>query len=65
MGAVLLVFTAVFDLIHHEMLLMKLAAYGFSALIWTRSYLFSRTQTVFFNGSFSVHQGPLLYSVLC
>lgn len=32
---------------------MKLAAYGFSALIWTRSLLSSWTQTVSFNGSFS------------
>ncbi len=75
--AVLLDFSAAFDLIDHNMLLMKLAAYGFKNLTlnWMRSYLSIRTQTVYFNGSLSTVRavqcgvlqgsclGPLLYSI--
>ena len=76
-GAVLLDFSAAFDLIDHNMLLMKLAAYGFNncTLNWMRSYSSNRMQTVYFNGSCSAVKavqcgvpqgsclGPLLYSI--
>lgn len=76
-GAVMLDFSAAFDLIHHEILLKKLQCYGFSpsALSWMGSYLSERKQRVFFNGKYSssktVHSGlpqgsclaPLLYSI--
>lgn len=76
-GAVLLDFTAAFDVIDHGLLLQKLERYGFktSALNWFNSYLTNRSQKVYFNGSFSssvnvdcgVPQGsclgPLLYSI--
>ena len=51
MGAVLLDFSAAFDIIDHNLLL----CYGFStfAMSWIQSYLSNITQRVFFNGSFS------------
>ena len=76
-GAVLLDFTAAFDIIDHNLLLKKLKYYGFdsSAILWLESYLANRTQTVYFNRSFSEVKsvscgipqgsclGPLLYSI--
>ena len=76
-GAVLLDFSAAFDILNHELMLEKLKYYGFteSALFWVNSYLSNRKQMVYFNGSFSdiipvkhgVPQGsclgPLLYSI--
>ena len=76
-GAVLLDFTAAFDVIDHSILIAKLKSYGFSpsSLAWIESYLIGRTQRVFFNGSYSssgnmscgVPQGsclgPLLFSI--
>lgn len=76
-GAVLLDFTAAFDVIEHKLLLEKLVCYGFkpSAATWMESYLMDRSQRVFFNGSYSnsvlvesgIPQGsclgPLMYSV--
>lgn len=49
-GAVLLDFTAAFDIIDHELLLKKQECYGFaqSALSWIKSYLTNMTQTLFF-----------------
>ncbi len=54
-GAVLLGYTAAFDVIDHDILVAKLKCYGFSltALDWIRSYLSNRKQRVFYNGSFS------------
>lgn len=76
-GAVLLDFSAAFDLIDHKMILMKFKTYGFNTLTlnWMRSYLSERLQMFLLNGSFSnvktvqcgVPQGsclgPLLYSI--
>ena len=76
-GVVLLDFSAAFDIIDHELLLMKLSAYGFkdSAIELLKGYLVNRQQCVKFNGSLSnietlqcgVPQGsclgPLLYSI--
>ena len=76
-GAVLLDFTAAFDVIDHKLLLEKLECYGFrpSAVAWMESYLVNRSQRVFFNGGYSdsvsvecgVLQGsclgPLIYSI--
>ena len=76
-GAVLLDFTAAFDIIDHGILLKKLECYGFteSAILWMKSYLTNRKQQVYFNGSYSevgeiscgVPQGsclgPLLYTI--
>ncbi|XDV11531.1 hypothetical protein PO909_000447 [Leuciscus waleckii] len=76
-GAVLLDFTAAFDVIDHDILLSKLKCYGFShqSVSLICSYLSGRSQRVFFNGSFSdckqlscvIPQGsclgPLLFSV--
>ena len=76
-GVVLLDFSAAFDIIDHELLLMKLSAYGFkdSAIDLLKGYLVNRQQCVMFNGSLSnietlqcgVPQGsclgPLLYSI--
>jgi hypothetical protein len=49
-GAVLLDFTADFDVVDHELLLGKLKCYGFNsaALSWMESYLSRRRQKVFF-----------------
>ena len=54
-GAVLLDFSAAFNVVDHELLLGKLKRYGFNsaALSWMESYLSRRRQKVFFNGSFS------------
>ena len=66
-----------FDVIDPLLLLNKLKAYGFcaTALRWMETYLTTRGQLVFFNGSFSnIHQincgvphgsclGPLLFSI--
>ena len=76
-GAVLLDFSAAFDVVDHAILLRKLTAYGFSsnAITWMNSYLSNRMQCVFFNGSFSSSKclqcgvpqgsclGPLLYTI--
>ncbi len=54
-GAVLLDYTAAFDVIDHDILIAKLKCYGFllTALDWIGSYLSNRKQRVFHNGSFS------------
>ena len=54
-GAVLLDFSAGFDIIDHSLLLEKRMCYGFTppAILWIKSYLSNRTQRVFFNGSLS------------
>ena len=54
-GAVLLDFTAAFDIIDYELLIKKLECYGFSqsAILWLKSYLTNRKQKVYFNGSYS------------
>lgn len=76
-GAVMLDFSAAFDIINHQILLDKLKCYGFemSSIQWMQSYLTNRTQSVFFNSCYSevrkvacgVPQGsclgPLLYSI--
>ena len=76
-GAVMLDFSAAFDVIDHTLLVGKLQCYGFTsnALSWFIHYLSGRNQRVFFNGSYSkwnpmncgVPQGsclgPLLYSI--
>ncbi len=76
-GAALLDFSAAFDLIDHNLLLLKLKCYNFSdnAINWIKSYLTGRTSTVYINGAFSnpiemtcgVPQGsclgPLLFSL--
>lgn len=76
-GAVLLDFSAAFDIISHELLLRKLSAYNFedTAIKFMNSYLVNRQQCVLFNGTLSemvtpqcgVPQGsclgPLLYSI--
>ena len=45
-GAVLLDFSAAFDIINHSMLLEKCTCYGFTAILWIESYLSNRTQSV-------------------
>ena len=76
-GAVLLDFSAAFDLIDHTLLLNKLKCYNFTnnSIEWFKSYLSNRKQYVFYNGSFSqvgqlqcgVPQGsclgPVLFSI--
>lgn len=76
-AAVMLDFSAAFDVIDHELLTGKLISYGFTqnAISLIRSYLCARTQRVCYNGSLSninnitcgVPQGsclgPLLYSI--
>lgn len=76
-GAVMLDFSAAFDVIDYTLLIDKLQCYGFTsnALTWFTNYLSGRQQRVFFNGSYSkcnpincgVPQGsclgPLLYSI--
>lgn len=76
-GAVMLDFSAAFDIINHSLLINKLQCYGFSprATSWFKHYLTDRKQCVFFNGSYSnqiiidcgVPQGsclgPLLYTI--
>ena len=54
-GAVLLDFSAAFDIIDHSLLLEKHMCYGFTApaIMWMKSYLSNRTLSVFFNGSLS------------
>ena len=53
--AVLLDFSAAFDIIDHSLLLEKLMCYCFThpAIMWIKSYLSNITQRVFFNGSLS------------
>ena len=53
--AVLLDFSAAFDIIDHNLLLEKLLGYSFAspAVSWIDSYMSGRTQTVLFNGSLS------------
>lgn len=76
-GSVMLDFSAAFDVIDHDILLEKLKAYGFasSSVSWITSYLHSRKQRVFFNGSLSEAKnvqygipqgsclGPLLFTI--
>ena len=76
-GAVLLVFSAAFNVIDHNLLICKLECYGFSetAILFMRSYLTSRTQKVYYTASWSQSKvsdcgvpqgnglGPLLYSI--
>jgi len=76
-GAVMLDFSAAFDVINHDICLAKLKSYGFeeSAIKWVQSYLGNRKQAVFVNGSFSSYKesrcgvpqgsclGPLLFSI--
>ena len=76
-GAVLLDFSAAFDIIDHILLLEKRMCYGFTlpAIMWIKSYLSNKTQRVFFNGSISNTiqfesgnpqgscLGPLLFSI--
>ena len=52
-GAVLLEFSAAFDIIDNCLLLEKRMCYGFTppAILWIKSYLSNRTQRVYFNGS--------------
>ncbi|KAI8482935.1 protein deubiquitination [Branchiostoma belcheri] len=54
-GAVLLDFSAAFDVVDHDILLAKLKCYGFEdpVVTWMESYLRSRKQAVFINGDFS------------
>ncbi len=54
-GAVMLDFSAAFDVIDCCLLLGKLKCYGFkvTALSWMESYLSRRRQRVFFSSSFS------------
>ena len=74
-AVVMLDMSAAFDVVDHDILIRKMALYGFeeSALSWVKSYLTNRTQSVFIEGSLSdplpvecgVPQGsilgPLLY----
>ena len=76
-GAVLLDFSAAFDIIDHSLLMKKRMCYDFThpAIMWIKSYLSNRTKRVFFNGSHSniiqlesgIPQGsclgPLLFSI--
>ena len=74
-GAVLLDFSAAFNIIDHNLLLKKYMCYGFSTISWIQSDLSNRTRRVFFNGRVSnvkhvkccVPQGsspgPLLFSI--
>ena len=76
-AAILLDFSAAFDVIDHELFLKKLSAYGFSAnaVSWMNGYLINSMQCVYFNGSFSATRnlecgvpqghclGPLFFSV--
>ena len=54
-GAVMLDFSAAFDLIDHKLLIEKLTHYGFGpmAISWFENYLSFRTQQVFLNGTLS------------
>ncbi len=69
-GAVLLDFSAAFDVIDHDLLIGKLECCGFSptAILFMKSYLTSRTQRVYYTGSWSHSKaldclGPLLYAI--
>lgn len=76
-GAVLLDFSAAFDVIDHNLFISKLKGYGFgsSTIAFMKSYLSCRTQMVYYNGSlFNCGElecglpqesglGPLLYSI--
>lgn len=76
-GAVLLDFSAAFDVIDHNLLIGKLECYGFSptAIDFMKSYLTCRTQRVYYTGSWSHSKvlncgvpqgsclGPLLYAI--
>ena len=54
-GAVVLDFSAAFDIIDHNLLLKKRMCFGFSAsaISWIQNFLSNRSLRVFFNGSFS------------
>ena len=76
-GAVLPDFSVAFDVIDHNLLISKLECYGFSptAIKLMKSYLTSRTQRVYYTGSWSHSRvldcgvpqgsclGPLLYGI--
>ena len=76
-GACLLDMSSAFDVVNHELLLKKLACYGFSEhiILWIKSYLSERRQCVSIGGCISkfldvnsgVPQGsilgPLLYTI--
>lgn len=76
--AVLLHFSAAFDVINHELLVAKLKCYGLPTipLSWIESYLSGGKQRLYYNGCFSDSRnvycavpqgsclGPLLYLVL-
>ena len=54
-GACMLDMSAAFDLVDHDLLIQKLAIYGFDEnfLRWIRSYLSGRSQSVIIEGSLS------------
>ena len=76
-GSVSIDCSAAFDLIDYDLLTDKLECYGFrpSAILMMRSYLTSRSQRCYFNGTYSNRKnvdcgipqgsclGPLLYSI--
>ena len=76
-GAVLLDFSAAFDILDHGLLVNKLCCYGFDShsIDWFRSYLANRKYCVYFNGGYSEMKdlscgvpqgsclGPLLFSI--
>ena len=77
-AAVMLDFSAAFDVIDHELLIKKRISYGFTptAVTLIKSYLSSRTQRVYYNGILSQSSshltcgvpqgsclGPLLFSI--
>jgi hypothetical protein len=62
-GAVLLDFSASFDVIDHNLLLKKHRRCGFasSALLWIESYISNRTKRVLVNGSLMQIQLSVVY----
>ena len=65
-GAMFIDFTKAFDLVDHKLLLKKLALYKFdeSTLLWFKSYLSNRKQSVHVGGSKSKYLGVPQGSVL-
>lgn len=62
-GVTLLDFSVAFDLVNHNILLLKLRNYNFSEndLNWIQSYLTTRSMTVYINGAYS--EGREMYVV--